>query len=217
MTDESNWSPLITSSGWRFTIRQLLIGTAIIAAGLVVLRNASGAWAAALLAGTQLALATSILLVIFRRGAARAFWLGFAIFGWLYLFLLMFSETLSNDQETPFRPYYMATTRLSNACYHWMFDKAFERYMTQYPARYPYAASSDPFAPGPSQLPPSPQLSPSPWPPPGAPPPPGPDEQSFANVAHALWTLLLALGGGQLAKWLYTTQGRQNTVPPAAG
>lgn len=212
MTEESNWSPLITSTSWRFTLRQLLIGIAIIAASLVVLRNASGAWAAALLAVTQLALATSVLLVIFRRGAARAFWLGFAIFGWLYLLLLMFGNFASGDTEMLFRPYHLATTRLSNACYHWMFDKAFESYTAQYPVR--YAPPSDPFAPGPTRL------SPTQWPPPGAPPPPGPDEQSFANVAHSLWALLLAVLGGTVARWLYSTSEDRvpnRPAPPAAG
>jgi hypothetical protein len=47
--------------------------------------------------------------------------------------------------------------------------------------------------------------------PPG--PPPGPAEHQFANVAHALWTILLAMLGGCLASWLYATKKDSPTAP----
>ena len=207
MAETSHWSPLIESPAWRFSLKNLLLGIAVIAVALVARRKASGAWTAALMAIAQLVLAVSILLVVFRRGTARAFWLGFAIFGWLYLLLLMLGsvgEALTPGTESPFSSYHLATTRLSNGCYHWMFDEAFEKYFSQYPVRPSpiYPSSLPPVALGSYNVPPAQ------WPPPGAPPPPGPDEESFTNVAHALWTLLLALCGGLLAKWFYATQGR---------
>ena len=38
----------------------------------------------------------------------------------------------------------------------------------------------------------------------------GPSQQDFAFVAHALWTLLLALCGGWFAQWVYATRGQRS-------
>jgi hypothetical protein len=218
MAVEPNSTLPLPSAGWRFSLRQLFVGMAVIALGCVALRNASGAWVAAMLGLAQLALATAILLVIFRRGAERAYWIGFATFGWLYLLLVLFSWTLppnTNFADSPFHPYQLATTRLSNACYHWLFDEAFERYF----AKFPLPSSGDPAAPrmATSAIPPSIVFNPALGSMGQRPPEPGPDEGSFANVAHALWTTLLAAFGGCLARWLYATnQERRPADGPAA-
>jgi hypothetical protein len=43
--------------------------------------------------------------------------------------------------------------------------------------------------------------------------PPGPNEEDFANVAHALWAILLAMVGGCFASWLYATKRNVTTSP----
>jgi hypothetical protein len=219
MAVEPNSTLPLTSTAWRFSLRQLFVGMAVIALGCVALRNASDAWVAAMLGLAQLALATAILLVIFRRGAERAYWIGFATFGWLYFLLMLVNWSIDPNASSDclFRPHRLATTRLSNSCYHWTFDEAFERYLARFPApRYfdpmtGLATSMIPKADGSYRVP---SVA---WPPPGAPALPGPDEGSFANVAHALWTILLAAIGGCLARWLYATnQERRPADDPTA-
>ena len=55
-----------------------------IAVGVAALRDASRFSFGAIHLLTQLTLGLAILLAIYRRGAARAWWLGFALFGWGY-------------------------------------------------------------------------------------------------------------------------------------
>ncbi len=52
---------------------------------IVSLRLANEAWAGLVVMGTFSALCVSILRVVYRREAKRAFWLGFAVLAWGYL------------------------------------------------------------------------------------------------------------------------------------
>src|SRR5688572_18840254 len=131
MADQSNWSPLVASPFWRFTLKHLFLWTAIIAVACVALRNANGLWAAVLLGLACLAMAAAILLVIFRQDAGRAYWIGFATFGWLYLLLVLFGWNIDPTNrygDNPFRPHNLVTSRLSDAAYHWLYDDAFATY-----------------------------------------------------------------------------------------
>lgn len=60
----------------------LLLGIGLVLASL---RFPSDAAAAAVLLVTQATLAFAILAVVYRAGEGRAFWLGFALFGWGYM------------------------------------------------------------------------------------------------------------------------------------
>jgi hypothetical protein len=62
----------------------LLLGLALVLASL---RFPSDAAAAAALLVTQATLAFAILAIVYRAGEGRAFWLGFALFGWGYMAL----------------------------------------------------------------------------------------------------------------------------------
>jgi hypothetical protein len=73
----------------RVTLKASMVGIVLLAVALASLRYASPVWAGAVLLATQAALGLAILGVVYRAGARRAFWLGFAIFGWGYLFQLV--------------------------------------------------------------------------------------------------------------------------------
>jgi len=62
----------------------LLLGLGLVLASL---RSPSDTAAAAVLLVTQATLAFAILAVVYRAGEGRAFWLGFALFGWGYMAL----------------------------------------------------------------------------------------------------------------------------------
>lgn len=205
------------SAVWTFSLKQLFLWTAVVALGCMALRNASDAWAAAMLGLVVLVLASAILLAVFRSDSRRAFWIGFATFGWLYVLLLAFGWSLdpNNGADNPLRPYNFVTTRISNACYHWLYDAAFAKYYSAQQSSMggmsggmmgsgmggmgPMTGYGSGMMPGSGTMP-----MPA--------PPPGPAQHEFANVAHSLWTILLAMLGGCLASWLYATKKESASV-----
>src|SRR5262245_34563600 len=72
-------------TGLRFSLRSLAGAVTVIALACAILVNGS-AYCVALLGLTILAIhLTALIGIAYRREAARAFWCGFAIFGWAYL------------------------------------------------------------------------------------------------------------------------------------
>ena len=69
----------------RYTIRSLLGVVLFVAIAVASLRAADDAWDGCLLGLTSLCLLTAVLLAVHRTHRRRAFWLGFALFGWTYL------------------------------------------------------------------------------------------------------------------------------------
>ncbi len=75
----------------RFSIAGLMGIVLVAAIGLAALRNASETWAGVMLLLTCGALALAVVGVVCRAEAERAWWLGFALFGWGYLALAFWS------------------------------------------------------------------------------------------------------------------------------
>ena len=71
--------------GLGFSLKSLLIGVGLIAMGTVALVNASRLWVTITGLTTCLLLLTSLLASLLLRGRQRAFWIGFAVFGWGYI------------------------------------------------------------------------------------------------------------------------------------
>ena len=204
MAHEPNSGSLLSSGILRFSIRHLLVWTAAIALGCVALRSASSGGVSAMSGLTLLVLATASLLAIFRQGTDRAHWTGFAAFGWLYLLLLMFGWSAdANSWDNPFRPYNLATAKLST----WLYDRMYSQPQTQ------SGTGGMGFTGGgfgssigmPGGM--APMSGGMPGMPGGGGPPAftGPSQHDFINVSHSLWTLLLAACGGWLARWIYAT------------
>ncbi len=107
---------------WRFTLRQFLIGIAAIALACVALRSASTWWVSAMLGLAFFAMTAALLLVAYRRDDQRAYWIGFAAFGWVYLLLLTFGWSV--EKNSPVKASSLLTDRLSRASYDWLFAKA---------------------------------------------------------------------------------------------
>jgi hypothetical protein len=213
MAHEPNSGALVSSGLLRFSIRQLLIWTAVIALGCVALRSASPGWVAALSSLTPLVLATATLFAVFRQGADRAHWIGFAAFGWLYFLLLAVgwygASSDPNSWENPIRPYNLATAKLGV----WLYDRMYSQPQTQYGMVGSGFGGSGFTGGGMGSAPmgmgmPGGMGSMSGMPGMGGGGPPvftGPSQNDFLNVAHAFWTLLIAACGGWLARWIYAT------------
>lgn len=80
--------------GFRFSTKGVLIAVTLVAVGAFTLMSDSRPWIIAVGSGTGLVLLTALLAVVCRPSPRRAFWLGFAIFGWAYLLLTFAANTL---------------------------------------------------------------------------------------------------------------------------
>ena len=67
---------------FRFSIAGLLVVVLIIAVAVAALRSATDAWEGCVFGTALLALLTAVLLAVHRTDRRRAYWLGFALFGW---------------------------------------------------------------------------------------------------------------------------------------
>ncbi len=85
----------------RFSIAGLMGVVLIVAIGLAALRSASDIWAGVIFLATCSVLALSIVGVICRREAERAWWLGFAIFGWGYMALAFWPSDVPRLPRLP--------------------------------------------------------------------------------------------------------------------
>ena len=212
---------LFASPIFRFSIRQLLVATALVAVACVALRSASPIWVAALLGLTLLMLTAALPLAICRQGADRAWWSGFALFGWMYLLLLAYSWSLdiNTSQGNPLRPYSLVTTRLSNLGHDKVYGGAQQILAYQQLATTSYVAATNGYS----------SLGNNPYSSAGSASIPstsfipvnsystvaiptlngGPTLDDFVNVAHAFWALLIAICGGWFTCWIYKGSARQ--------
>ncbi len=71
----------------RVSIAGLMAVVLFCGIGIAAVRSASPLWAGVVVTATLGVMASAILGAIFRQGERRAFWVGFALFGWGYLTL----------------------------------------------------------------------------------------------------------------------------------
>jgi hypothetical protein len=69
----------------RLSIGNILILIAIFGVGFAALKHPSSRWSGGLLLGDVCLFVFALMAIGYRRGAKRAFWVGFALFGWVYL------------------------------------------------------------------------------------------------------------------------------------
>jgi hypothetical protein len=99
---------------FRFHIGSLLILVVLLGVGFAALREANDLWDSVVLSAAAGVLLVSVLLVIHRKAEKRAFWAGFALFGWGYVGLtlmpsieprLLTTQALAYlDSKAPGRP-----------------------------------------------------------------------------------------------------------------
>ena len=241
MADSSSGVRTSAPSWWRFSLKQLLTATAIVALGCVALRSANATWIGAMFGLVWLTLAASLLLAVYRDGQSRAFWVGFALVGWLYLLTPWFGSSIGSGLH----PDYLVTSRLSHRAHDWLYPQpayppggyggmmggmsmgpggpgmdggsGYGSAMGGYGSSDAGMAGSGEYGSGsPGGMPGMPGMgSMMCGMSPGGPPVPvvtGPSLLDFTNVSHALWTLLLASCGGWFAQWLYASRERSRNA-----
>ena len=234
---------------FQFSLRNLLIAVASFAFGAAALVNANSWWLAITWSTSLFSLAAALLLAVYRREEKRAFWSGFAIFGALYVLLLMYSiQPVSSSNSSvlcllPLSYFNLLTTKLSN----WSYSRLPAALTTE------YLPGPGPGAPGSGSMPGMPGMGGMPGGGVGGPPGGGMgapfgmmpgmaggmgssgmgpsgggmpamalnprfvSQQIYLEVSHALWTLLIAMLGGALARWLHKTRGSLASRAEVAG
>ncbi len=86
------WSERFTMCNIRFPIAGLMLAVLVVALGLAALRNASDIWAGETFLLTCAVLTLAVVGVACGGDSHRAWWLGFALFGWGYLLLALWSS-----------------------------------------------------------------------------------------------------------------------------
>jgi hypothetical protein len=104
----------------RVSIAGILVWVALLGVGFAALRNPSLLWSNALFSVALGTLTLAVLAAVYRRGRHRAFWVGFATCGWVYLLL-----ALGPANESLLSPYLVTTAIL---------DVLFEQVIPQPPA-----------------------------------------------------------------------------------
>jgi hypothetical protein len=176
----------------RFTIAGLMGLVVVVAVGVAALRFASELWASILLMLTLGVLGAAVLAFHERAGARRAWWRGFALFGWGYV-MLAFGPWAS-EAIAPHLP----TTMWLDASYaklhpgdseagqaRRLWEDALRNYIVA--VNTPSGANSAvAFSPDGKLV-----VSAA---------PPGPAPEPFLRVGHSLWALLAACVGGLVGR-----------------
>jgi hypothetical protein len=178
---------------FQFSIRSLLVAVTIASVGIAALLNANGWWEATVWLAALFTLSAAVLLVVYRRDQTRAFWLGFVVFGGMYLALLLFP--FSNNV---FQYNSLVTTKLLALVYESVLPESRRQDSTAAPvqvAESDYATNTS-YPVGPI---------------PGLPPPTIPNPNfippgNFINIGQALWLLLIAAAGGKVCQLIYRTR-----------
>ena len=213
-------NPRKLTSLFQFSIRSLLVAVTIAAVGVAALLNANVWWEAGTWLVALALLGSGILLSIYRQEEQRAFWLGFAIFGGLYLGLIVITAVTG--------PYYeLAPSQLLQLAYRSVIPAdgqsqyvpssgsssstgsaaAAVSYVYTVVSPSPYSSSAVPppvqtLAATPSTSGPTPILNPALY----ASSMPNPDYvpvEKFVSIGHSLWLLLAAAIGGKTCQLIY--------------
>ena len=87
----------------RFTIGKLLRVMVVLAVAFASLREATDLWEGGMLGLCLLSVVTAVLMTVHRKQRKRAFWLGFALFGWTYLVASLIPPIESRLPTTKFK------------------------------------------------------------------------------------------------------------------
>ncbi|HUE74667.1 MAG TPA: hypothetical protein VMP01_27615 [Pirellulaceae bacterium] len=223
---------------FQFTVRGLLVAVTLAAVGIAALLNAGG-WLEALAWGAVLLVLTSaVLLVVYRREEQRAFWLGFVVFGGMYLALLLYSFTADWKHEpltaNPLHYNSLATTKVTAFVYESAIPDSRRQENVAAPIQageMPVKINSNSGNAGAILSSPSPVMADGITVQYGVGPQkvdltgfvtftagqvttPNPSYiplGKFISIGHTLWPLLIAAAGGKICQIIYRTRPQQET------
>ena len=175
-------------SGPRFSLRWLFGSISLIAIGCGLLVYARPLTAYTCFAATLLVLFSAIPLSVYRSGARRAFWFGFALFGLGYLGLMCGPWEAPDVQSRAEVREWLPPTKLLRLAYDWVPTKT----VTGTPGGMGrgFFGQFGGGAGGPMVTVPI------------------TDWSDFVIVGHSLWAIIIAVLGGGIASWYQRTSQR---------
>jgi hypothetical protein len=179
---------------FRFSIARLLGVVLFISVALAALRASTDAWDGGLLGLALLLLLTAILLALHRTHPKRAYWLGFALFGWSYLIASMIPPIGSRLPTTKGLAYlgtrWISPLPAGLTYFDYDNDGSLDLFIAGSPTD-PSLFGLDLFGAAVPSTNPALFISTI-----GTP-------KNFARIGHSLLALVLAFIGGRLSRWLY--------------
>lgn len=186
--------------GPQFSLLTLAGIVACFAIGSCALVYASTAWSSTLTTAAVLFLIVATLAAVYRQGRTRAFWLGCAVGGWLYLLLTGWLFTGYRNVDTMGQANLdseLATSHLAR----WVYQRVLPS-VRKPPQPQPFmgpggqgfggsGVGGNGFGAGGFPVVPMSDY---------------PDEVTFIRVNHAIWLWIFALAGGAAGRWLYATR-----------
>jgi hypothetical protein len=191
----------------QFSLRNLLVAVAFVAIAVTALLNANLWWTGGIWLLTIGLLVIAILAAIIRRGERQAFWMGFAIVGWLCIIAGSdWFPGLSGARRLPQQAFQFLHEHLPDTLrlpyIEVQTGKPVEGAGTSAPREISYYGSQDPrvttalqwlaqqqptFANNPRYVP----------------------LEQFQSIGEAIWTLLLALLGGIVARGIWRSEQKR--------
>ena len=195
----------------QFSLRHLLVAVAVVAVACTALLNANPWWVRGSWLVTIGLLFAAVLQAIFRRGERRAFWTGFAIAGWLCVIAGTSTiDGLRIVRQLPERALEALYARLPDALRMPYIDeqtgrpvdggavlpnpvislKLSEQQQVSTSRAWLALEQQPTFAPNPRLVG---------W-------------EFFLSIGESIWTLLIALVGGMIARWIYRAEQARATA-----
>jgi hypothetical protein len=194
----------------RFTIGGLLAAVLFAAVSIAALRESTDLWDSGVFTAVLFLLLAALLLAVHRTGRQRAFWLGFALFGWAYLGASLVPQVESRLLTTKGLAY---------------LDSKIPGRETTVTVRLALANTTGPntvqtlaFSPDGQTLAASPQGKVRIWSLASGKLLAGPNgtTENFVRIGHSILALVLAFAGGRLSRWLFVRPGAPPVPDPAS-
>lgn len=163
----------------------------MVALALPALLQASLWWAAAWLSGCLVGLGVALLGIVYRDGPRRAFWIGFAVFGWGYM-IAVYGPVL--DRHIGVR--LVTTKALAYAQLHGAFNRS-PKLVIGSANKFHLSSCLNSDRPKPRK---SPFTGDDGYIP--------PQWDFFQQVGHSVFAILLACVGGFVSQWFHATRSR---------